>query len=308
MVTVLETVSRYADALDAVRAEGATVGLVPTMGALHAGHLSLIERAARECDVCAVTIFVNPTQFEDRSDLDRYPRNLEADLAAVSAAGGSLVFAPSVDEMYPERSEGSAAPRAPEPVVRAPAVAKRWEGAARPGHFDGVATIVVKLLAGAGPCRAYFGEKDFQQLALIRQLVADHSLPTEVIGCATVRDVDGLALSSRNLRLSAEERKSASVLFRGVVRRGHGNRGGRRSARSRRRVDGADGGSRSRCEAGLCRGRPRRRSRTGGQLCHYPPAPAAHRSRGRLGPADRQSRPPGAGPRSSGMTEQVRPG
>ncbi len=208
--TVLETVAEYSQSLDAVRAQGATVGLVPTMGALHEGHLSLIERAARECDVCAVTIFVNPTQFGDQSDLDRYPRTLEADIASLSAAGGELVFAPPVDEMYPEGSTGC------EPVA-VPEVAKRWEGAARPGHFDGVATIVVKLLTGAGPCRAYFGEKDFQQLALIRKVVADHRLPTEVIGCPTVRERDGLALSSRNIRLSAEQRTSATVLFRALT-------------------------------------------------------------------------------------------
>jgi pantoate--beta-alanine ligase len=211
--TVLETIAAYSEALDAVRARGATVGLVPTMGALHEGHLSLIERAARECDVCAVTIFVNPTQFGDPSDLDHYPRTLEADIAALSAAGGQLVFAPSVDEMYPEGSEGAEGSEG----VAAPELTKRWEGAARPGHFDGVATIVVKLLAGAGPCRAYFGEKDFQQLALIRRVVADHRLPTEVVGGPTVRDRDGLALSSRNLRLSAEQRKSATVLFRALT-------------------------------------------------------------------------------------------
>jgi len=182
------------------------------MGALHEGHLSLIERASRECDVAVVTIFVNPTQFGDAADLAKYPRTFDADLAAASQAGARIVFAPSADEMYPEGSQGDQPA-----LVAAPELAKRWEGASRPGHFDGVATVVVKLLDGAGPCRAYFGEKDFQQLALIRRVVADHSLPTEVIGCSTIRDRDGLALSSRNVRLSPEQRKSATVLSRALT-------------------------------------------------------------------------------------------
>jgi pantoate--beta-alanine ligase len=210
-VAVIETVAAYSRLLDEVRRSGRSVGIVPTMGALHAGHRSLIERAARECDVVAVSIFVNPTQFGDAADLAHYPRTLEADLEVVAGAGGHLVFAPSVAEMYPEQPGG--APRvAPAPVE----LATRWEGASRPGHFDGVATVVVKLLAAAGPCRAYFGEKDFQQLALVRRVVRDHRLPTDVIGCETVRDPDGLALSSRNVRLSADQRRAALALSRAL--------------------------------------------------------------------------------------------
>ena len=157
----------------------------------------------------AVSIFVNPTQFGDAADLALYPRTLEADIEVVAQAGGRLVFAPSVAEMYPERPGDV-------PMVSAPELADRWEGASRPGHFDGVATVVVKLLSAAGPCRAYFGEKDFQQLALVRRVVRDRSLPTEVIGCETVRQRDGLALSSRNTRLSAEQRRAALVLSRAL--------------------------------------------------------------------------------------------
>jgi pantoate--beta-alanine ligase len=210
-VTVFETVDAYSRALDEVRRTGRTVGVVPTMGALHRGHRSLIERAARECDVVAVSIFVNPTQFGDAADLALYPRTLEADLEMVAEAGGALVFAPSVAEMYPDGPDAGPA------KVAAPALADRWEGASRPGHFDGVATVVVKLLSATGPSRAYFGEKDFQQLALVRKVVAECSLPVEVVGCDTVRDPDGLALSSRNVRLSSGERKAALVLSRALA-------------------------------------------------------------------------------------------
>jgi pantoate--beta-alanine ligase len=180
------------------------------MGALHAGHRSLIRRAADECDVVAVSVFVNPTQFGDAADLAAYPRTLESDIEVVAAAGGGLVFAPPVHEMYPDR------PGSMFTTVSVPALSARWEGASRPGHFDGVASVVVKLLSATGRCRAYFGEKDFQQLALIRRLVRDLALPTEVVGCPTVRLEDGLALSSRNVRLSSEERPAAAVLWRAL--------------------------------------------------------------------------------------------
>ena len=207
---VFRSVVGYAAALDAVRRSGRTVGVVPTMGALHEGHRSLIERAAAECDVVAVSIFVNPTQFGDASDLAAYPRTWEADLATVVSSGGRLVFAPSVAEMYPDLDGGATT------TVSVPALSSRWEGASRPGHFDGVATIVVKLLDAAGPCRAYFGEKDYQQLALVRTVVRDRSLPTEVVGCRTVRDADGLALSSRNVRLTPDQRRAALALSRAL--------------------------------------------------------------------------------------------
>lgn len=203
---VYGNIGDYSLMLETVRAEGLSVGFVPTMGALHAGHASLVARAARECDVVAVSIFVNPTQFGDATDLASYPRPLDDDLELVAAFGGQVVLAPSVEEMYP------GGPGARATTVRVARLGDRWEGAARPGHFDGMATVVTKLLAMTGRCRAYFGEKDFQQLAIVRQLVRDLSLPAEIVGCPTVRDEDGLALSSRNARLSDDQRRQALAL------------------------------------------------------------------------------------------------
>lgn len=207
---VIETVAELVAALDAERAAGRVVGLVPTMGALHAGHRSLVERAAAECDAVVVTVFVNPLQFDDGADLDAYPRTLATDVALAAGAGAAFVFAPSVAEMYP----GYPAP--PATTVHVGGLTERFEGASRPGHFDGVATVVTKLMAMAGRCRAYFGEKDLQQLAVVRRLVADLSLPVEVVGCPTVREPDGLALSSRNTRLSRDERRAATALYRAL--------------------------------------------------------------------------------------------
>jgi pantoate--beta-alanine ligase len=207
---VIETIAEYSQVLDAVRLSGRTVGIVPTMGALHAGHRSLIERAAAECDVVAVSVFVNPTQFGDPSDLANYPRTLDADLSTIASSGGRIVFAPSVAEMYPDP------PGVAQTTVSVPALSARWEGRSRPGHFDGVATVVVKLFSAAGRCRAYFGEKDFQQLALVTRLARDLALPTEVVGCPTVRDPDGLALSSRNARLDPDQRRAALALWRSL--------------------------------------------------------------------------------------------
>jgi pantoate--beta-alanine ligase len=209
-VARIESIAELTSVLDAVRASGRTVGIVPTMGALHDGHRALIRRAATECDVVAVSIFVNPRQFGDPADLAGYPRTLGADLALSASAGAWMVFAPSVDEMFPEHADGA------QTTVSLSRIADRWEGASRPGHFDGVATVVVKLLAMAGRCRAYFGEKDFQQLALVRRVAADLSLPAEIVGCETVRDADGLALSSRNARLSPEQRTAALALSRAL--------------------------------------------------------------------------------------------
>jgi pantoate--beta-alanine ligase len=209
-VEVFDTVAGFRKDLAAARHAGRTVGLVPTMGALHAGHRSLIARAAAECDHVAVTIFVNPLQFGDPDDVEHYPRTLEADLAACAAAGVDAVLAPPVAEMYP----GWPAPVAT--TVSVAGVSEGWEGESRPGHFDGVATVVAKLFSIAGECRAYFGEKDFQQLAVVRRMAADLSLPVEVVGCPTVREPDGLALSSRNVRLSAAERAAAPVLSRAL--------------------------------------------------------------------------------------------
>ena len=194
--------------LDRERAGGRTVGLVPTMGALHPGHASLIRRSAAECDVTVVTIFVNPLQFAPGEDFRRYPRDLAADLDLAGDAGAGLVFAPPVDEMFPGGRSAT--------TVRVAGLPDGLEGASRPGHFDGVATVVARLFNLAGPCHAYFGEKDFQQLAVVRRMVADLGVPVSVVGCRTVRDTDGVAWSSRNGYLSTEERAAAPVLIRAL--------------------------------------------------------------------------------------------
>jgi len=207
-LTVLDRAEALRKALDAERAGGRAVGLVPTMGALHSGHTSLMARAAAECDVVVVSVFVNPLQFGPGEDLDAYPRDLDADRARVAAAGSSYLFAPAMSEMFPEP---------PLTTVTVAGLSETLEGATRPAHFAGVATTVTKLLSLAGPCRAYFGEKDYQQLAVIRRLARDLSLPVEVVGCPTVRDPDGLALSSRNRYLTGEERAVAPTLYAALV-------------------------------------------------------------------------------------------
>jgi pantoate--beta-alanine ligase len=194
--------------LEQARRAGRSVGLHPTMGSLHGGHLTIIRRAAAETDVVVVSIFVNPLQFGPGEDFDAYPRDLERDCAQAEEAGADVVFAPSTTAMFPEE---------PQVTVRVNRLADVLEGAHRPGHFDGVATIVTKLLALAGPCHAYFGEKDYQQLVVVRHLVDDLSLPAVVVGCPTVREPDGLALSSRNAYLSATERSAATVLYHSLL-------------------------------------------------------------------------------------------
>jgi pantoate--beta-alanine ligase len=206
-VQVIDRVAVWRKALDAERAAGRVIGLVPTMGALHRGHAALIDQAARECGAVGVTVFVNPLQFGGGEDFAAYPRTLEHDQSMAGAHGAAYLFAPPVEEMYP---------RPVETVVSVPCLSSRWDGDARPGHFDGVATVVTKLFAQAGPCRAYFGEKDYQQLCIVRRLVADLDLQTEVVGCPTVRDADGLALSSRNAYLSTDERAVAPLLYRSL--------------------------------------------------------------------------------------------
>ena len=201
------TIDGFRRALDAERHAGRTVGLVPTMGYLHEGHGSLMRAAVAGTGVAALTIFVNPLQFAPTEDLSTYPRDLERDLAMARAAGVSHVFTPSVDEMYPEPVRTT---------VSVGGVSQGFEGASRPTHFDGVATVVHKLFNIAGPCRAYFGEKDYQQLAVVRRMVKDLSIPVEVIGCPTVREPDGLAMSSRNVRLRPDERAAAPVLHRAL--------------------------------------------------------------------------------------------
>ena len=204
---VLTTIAETRRELDRARSQGATIGLVPTMGYLHEGHASLLRRARAECDVVLMTVFVNPLQFGPDEDLAAYPRDLDRDLEVARAEGVDLVLAPSVEEMYPVPVRTT---------VAVPELAATMEGASRPTHFAGVATVVAKLFGIAGACRAYFGEKDFQQLAIVGCLAADLSMPVDVVGCAIVREPDGLALSSRNVYLSPAERAAAPVLFRSL--------------------------------------------------------------------------------------------
>ena len=209
MIEVFEAIADVRSHLEQARREGKRVGLVPTMGALHDGHASLIRRAAESCDVVCTTIFVNPLQFGEAADLDSYPRTLATDILLADENGATVVFAPTVAEMYGDGTSTTVSVTGP--------LSEALEGASRPGHFDGVATVVTKLFAIAGPCRAYFGEKDFQQLAIVRRMTADLSLPVQVIGCPTVRDDDGLALSSRNVHLTNEERRAAPSLHRALA-------------------------------------------------------------------------------------------
>lgn len=191
--------------LDIYRGKGMKIGLVPTMGALHEGHASLVRRSVKENDVTVVSVFVNPTQFNDKNDLKNYPRTLEADCALLEKEGASIVFAPTVEEMYPQE-DTRVFSFAPLDTV--------MEGACRPGHFNGVAQIVSKLFYTVEADKAYFGEKDFQQLAIIREMVRQLELDVEIVGCPIVRENDGLALSSRNTLLSPEERERALTISR----------------------------------------------------------------------------------------------
>lgn len=197
---LIQTISELRSELQAVRKQGKSIGLVPTMGALHDGHASLVKRAVKENDVVVVSDFVNPTQFNDKNDLLKYPRTLEADCALLEKHCAAFVFAPSVEEIYPEPDTRQFS-YAPLDTV--------MEGKYRPGHFNGVCQIVSKLFMIVEPDRAYFGEKDFQQLAIIREMVRKYPFNLEIVGCPIVREADGLALSSRNARLSAEQRVQA---------------------------------------------------------------------------------------------------
>ncbi|MFN2569886.1 MAG: pantoate--beta-alanine ligase [Candidatus Dormibacteria bacterium] len=205
----IDTPARLRDWSDRCRSAGLVVGLVPTMGALHAGHRSLIRRARLECDRVAVSIFVNPRQFGPGEDLDRYPRTLQADMAVLAAEGADVAFIPSVEAMYPPGHAIS--------VSVGPPLGTTLEAAARPGHVDGVALVVTKLLSAARPDRAYFGEKDAQQCAVVRHLVRELDLGAEIVVCPTVRDADGLALSSRNAYLSPEERGQAVAIHESLL-------------------------------------------------------------------------------------------
>ena len=191
--------------VEAERAKGLRIAFVPTMGALHAGHLSLVRRALSECDRCIVSVFVNPTQFNDPRDLETYPRTLEADSTLLASVGASALFAPEVSTIYPEEDTRT---------FEVGAVAEVMEGRYRPGHFNGVMQVVSRLFDIVRPDCAYFGEKDFQQIAVIRAMVRLIGSPIEIIACPIVREADGLALSSRNVRLSAEERREAPQIYR----------------------------------------------------------------------------------------------
>jgi pantoate--beta-alanine ligase len=205
---VAATVAELRAELAPRRADGGRIGLVPTMGALHEGHLSLVRRAVAECDTAVASIFVNPLQFGPNEDFATYPRDFDRDLERMAAEGVEVVFAPTRDELI---GPGHAT------TVRVGGPAEGLEGASRPGHFDGVATIVAALLGTCEPDRAYFGEKDYQQLAVIRRMVADLCLDVAVVGCPVVREPDGLAASSRNANLSAAERQTALALPRALA-------------------------------------------------------------------------------------------
>lgn len=204
----MRRLSTVAELRTALREAPRPLGLVPTMGALHAGHVSLIRAARSECAAVAVSIFVNPAQFGPDEDLERYPRPLDADLALLEREGADYAFTPPSEEMYPSGFATLVHMEGPAPPL---------EGAARPGHFDGVATVAAKLLLQAQPDRAYFGQKDGQQVAVIRRLVRDLNIPTEILALPTVREPDGLATSSRNAYLTAEERRAAPALYKALA-------------------------------------------------------------------------------------------
>jgi pantoate--beta-alanine ligase len=201
------TIAELAALLDGERAVGRRVGFVPTMGSLHEGHVSLMRRARADAHVVVASIFVNPLQFAEDEDLDAYPRDLDRDTGLADGVGVDVLFTPSVGDMYPTPTLTT---------VSVAGVSESLEGARRPSHFVGVATVVAKLFAIVGPCRAYFGEKDFQQIAVVRRMVSDLSLPVRIVACPTVREPDGLALSSRNRYLTPTEREAAPVVYRAL--------------------------------------------------------------------------------------------
>lgn len=202
---LVKTIAALEAALASARAEGRQVGLVPTMGALHEGHASLVRRSVEENDLTVVSVFVNPTQFNDPKDLDTYPRTPEADARLLESFGADIMFAPTPEEVYPEPDTR---------IFSYPPVTEVMEGPRRPGHFNGVCQVVSKLFMFVRPQRAYFGEKDFQQIAVIRAMEADLKLGVEIVACPIVREVDGLALSSRNALLTADERELAVNISR----------------------------------------------------------------------------------------------
>jgi pantoate--beta-alanine ligase len=222
VLELIETISELRDRLKR-SAKVETIGLVPTMGALHAGHAALIDAARRECDIVAASIFVNPLQFNDNDDLARYPRTLDDDVALCRRLGVDIVFAPSSSDMYPSPPECS---------VDIGRLGDHLCGKFRPGHFRGVAIVVLKLLEIVRPHRAYFGEKDAQQLAIIRRLITDFNVPTDVIEVPTVREADGLAVSSRNRHLREDQRRIATCLYASLLDAKRLIEGGERSTRA----------------------------------------------------------------------------
>jgi pantoate--beta-alanine ligase len=230
-VQVVRSIERVRSVMAGWRGRGASVGLAPTMGALHAGHGALIEAARRDGGCVVVSIFVNPIQFNQAADYDRYPRPLETDLRYAEERGADVVFVPEIAEMYRRPTRA---------FVEVERLTQHLCGRFRPGHFRGVATVVAKLFHIVQPDRAYFGEKDAQQLAVIRRMVADLDFPVEVVGVETVREPDGLALSSRNQRLSAEERAVAPALYRALRLAAERICGGTREAEEVKRVAAAE--------------------------------------------------------------------
>ena len=209
MTVILRTVAELRSVVRGWKAAGELVGVVPTMGALHDGHLSLVRAAKAECERVVVTIFVNPLQFNNPEDLKKYPRTLEADAVLLETVGVDVIFAPSSEEVYPD---GFAT------TVTVTGVSQPLEGALRPGHFEGVATVVAKLFGMTMADRGYFGQKDWQQLQVVTRLVRDLNVPIWIVGCETIREADGLAMSSRNARLDAAAREKAPVLFAAMTR------------------------------------------------------------------------------------------
>lgn len=205
IMKIIHTISDLQSELTALKSLGKRIGLVPTMGALHEGHASLVKRCVAENGVTVVSVFVNPTQFNDKKDLEKYPRTLDADCRLLESCGADFVFAPSVEEMYPQPDTRS---------FSYPPLDVVMEGLFRPGHFNGVCQIVSKLFDAVTPDTAYFGEKDFQQLAIIREMVRQMNYDIRVVGCSIIREEDGLALSSRNKRLSEKDRKNALNISR----------------------------------------------------------------------------------------------
>ena len=215
MTVILRTIAELRAMVRGWHAAGETVGVVPTMGALHAGHLSLVHAARRDCARVIVTIFVNPRQFNNPDDLKQYPRTEAADAALLGSVGVDVIFAPSAAEVYPEGHSTN---------ISVAGLSEPLEGVVRPGHFAGVATVVAKLFGMTMADRAYFGQKDWQQLLLVQKLALDLNIPVLVVGCETVREADGLAMSSRNARLSAAERRQAGALFAALERAARGIR------------------------------------------------------------------------------------